>query len=79
MDYSSFDGIFESALEDAMQYSIASELQKMFLIIIEIFSSFAGVDVIELTRSIFRNEQTSNRIKQLNPVFYQNLEKHEAA
>jgi len=79
MDYSSFDGIFASALEDAMQYSIASELQKIFLIIIEIFSSFAGVDVIELTRSIFRDEQTSNRIKQLNPVFYQNIVKHEAA
>jgi len=78
-DYSSFDGIFASALEDAMQYSIASELQKIFLIIIEIFSNFADVDVIELTRSIFRDEQTSNRIKQLNPIFYQNLEKYEAA
>ena len=78
-DYSSFDGIFASALEDALQYSIASEMQKMFLIIIETFSDFAGIDVIEMTRSIFRDEQVSNKIKYLNLVFYKNLEKHEAA
>ena len=78
-DYSSFDGIFASALEDALQYSMASKLQKMFLIIIDIFSDFAGVDVIEVTRSIFRDEQASKKIKYLNPIFYENLEKYEAA
>lgn len=78
-DYSSFDGIFESALEDALQYNIASELQKMFLIIIETFCDFAGVDVIEMTRSIFRDEQTSSKIKYLSPVFYKTLEKCQAA
>ncbi|MCF6333202.1 MAG: hypothetical protein L3J11_07950 [Draconibacterium sp.] len=77
-DYSPFDRIFASVLEDAMQYSIASEQQKIPLIIIEIFSGLAGVDVIELTRSVFRGEQTSTRIKQFNPVFYQNLQKHGA-
>ena len=43
-NYSSFDGVFVSAIEDALQHSIAVELQKMFLLIVEIFSDFAGVD-----------------------------------
>lgn len=60
-------------------YSLASEMRKMFLIIIEFFSDFAGVDLIEMTRSIYRDEQASNKIKILNPNFYENLEKYEAA
>lgn len=78
-DYSSFDGIFASALEDALQYSIASELKKMFLIIIEIFSEFIGIDVIEMMRTIFGNEQARKKIKLLNPIFYENFEKAQAA
>lgn len=78
-EYSSFDGIFASALEDAMQYSLAAELQKMFLIIIETFSAFAGFDVLEVTKSIFRDEQASHKMEELNPVFYRNMEKLNAA
>ncbi|MCP4178356.1 MAG: transposase, partial [bacterium] len=79
LEYSSFDVIFATALEDALQYSIASKLQEMFIIIIEIFSEFTGIDIIEMTRSIFRNEQASNKIRKLNPIFYGNFEKAEAA
>ncbi len=79
LDYSSFDGIFASALEDALQHSIASKLQKMFFIIIEFFSGLAGVDVIKLTRSFYRDGQTRIKMKNLNPTFYEILEKHEAA
>lgn len=78
-DYSSFDGIFASAIEDALQTSIASELQKMFWTILEIYSDFTGVDIIEVTRSIFRDEQVCNKIKLQNPVFFENLKKCEAA
>ncbi len=79
LEYSSFDGIFASAIEDAMQNSIASELQKMFWIILEIYSNFTGVDIIEVTRSIFRDEQVCNKIKLHNPIFFENLKKCEAA
>jgi len=79
LDYSSFDGIFASAIEDALQNSIASELQKMFWIILEIYSDFTGVDVIEVTRSIFRDEQALNKIKLYNPVFFKILKEYEAA
>ena len=79
LEYSSFEGIFASAIGDAMQNSIASELQKMFWIILEIYSNFTGVDIIEVTRSIFRDEQVCNKIKLLNPIFFENLKKCEAA
>lgn len=78
-NYSSFDGVFASALEDALQYSIASELKKLFLIIIEIFSEFIGIDVIEMMRTISGNEQARKKMKILNPVFYENFEKIQAA
>jgi predicted nucleic acid-binding Zn-ribbon protein len=79
LEYSSFEGIFASAIGDAMQNSIASELQKMFWIILEIYSNFTGVDIIEVTRSVFRDEQVCNKIKLLNPIFFENLKKCEAA
>ena len=78
-NYSSFDGVFASALEDALQYGVASELQKMFLLIIEIFSDFAGVDSMEMMGSVLRDENASNKIKYLNPVFYKNIVKSKAA
>jgi len=79
LDYSSFDGIFASAIEDALQNTIASELQKMFWVILEIYSNFTGVDIIEVTRSIFRDEQACNKIKLHNPIFFENLKEYEAA
>ena len=78
-NYSSFDGVFASALEDALQYGIAAELQKMFLLIVEIFSDFAGVDSMEMMGSVLRDENASNKIKFLNPVFYENIVKSKAA
>jgi hypothetical protein len=78
-EYGSFDGVFASALEDAMQNSIAAELQKMFLILVEMFCEMAGIDIIELTGSVIKNEQVSKKIINLNPIFYQKLEKHHAA
>ena len=78
-EYSSFDGIFASALEDAMQYSMAAGLQKMFLIIIEMFSAFDGIDIIEVTKSIFRDEQAGSKLEELNPIFYRNMGKLNAA
>jgi exonuclease VII small subunit len=77
--YSSFDGIFASALEDAMQYSIASQLQKMFLIILDFFADFTGIDVVELTRSVFRNDKASEKLIKLNRIFYENMEHLDAA
>ncbi len=79
LDYSSFDGIFASAIEDALQNSIACELQKMFWVILEIYSDFTGVDIIEVTRSIFRDEQACNKIRLHNPVFFKNLKENQAA
>ena len=78
-DYSSFDGIFASALEDALQYSIASELKKMFLIIIEIFCEFSGIDVMEMMRTISSNQEACKKMKLQNPIFYENFEKSQAA
>ncbi|NEW85484.1 MAG: transposase [Mariniphaga sp.] len=78
-DYSSFDGIFIAAMEDAMQYSIAGELQKMFWLVLEIFCDFTGIDLFDFTESIFRDEKVHAKLQQLNPVFYDNLQKHRAA
>ncbi|MCP3928245.1 MAG: transposase, partial [Bacteroidetes bacterium] len=78
-DYGSFDGIFASALEDALQNSIASELQKLFVIIIEIFSEIEGVELMEMTRSIITNDRFREKIKIFKPIFYENLENLQAA
>jgi hypothetical protein len=78
-DYSSFDGIFASAMEDAMQYSIASQLQKLVLIILDFFADFTGIDVIELTRSVFRDDMASEKLIKLNRIFYENMEYLDAA
>lgn len=78
-DYGSFDGIFASALEDAMLHSMASEMNKLFLMVIDFFADFTGIDVVELTRSFFRDDPTSEKIKKLNRIFYENLENLEAA
>ncbi len=78
-NFSSFDGVFASAIEDALQYSIAAELQKMFMLILELFSDFAGVDPIEMMRSIFRDENACDKIKYLNPILYENMENSNAA
>jgi hypothetical protein len=78
-DYGSFDGVFASALEDAMQSSIASELQRLFWVILEMFCDNAGVDIFEFTGSVFRDEQACTKLQQFNPAFYENLQKHRAA
>ena len=78
-NYGSFDGIFASALEDALQNSIAAELKKLFLIIIEIFSEFTGIDVIEMMRTISCDEKACKKIKLLNPMFYENFKETQVA
>jgi len=78
-NYSSFDGVFVSAIEDALQYGIAAELQKMFLLIVEIFSDFSGVDSMEMMHSILSDKNASNKIKYINPIFYENIVKSKAA
>lgn len=78
-NYGSFDGVFASALEDAMQNSIASELQKLFWIILEIFCNNTGVDIIEFTGSIFRDENAYIKLQQFNPNLFDNLQKQRAA
>jgi len=78
-NYGSFDGIFASALEDAMLNSIASELQKFFWIILEMFCNYTGVDIIEFTGSIFRDENAYIKLQQFNPALFDNLQKQQAA
>ena len=78
-NYGSFDGVFASALEDAMQNSIASELQKLFWIILEIFCNNTGVDIIEFTGSIFRDPNAYIKLQQFNPALFDNLQKQRAA
>lgn len=78
-DYSSFDGIFRAALEDAMQYSIAGELQKMFWLVLEIFCCFEGIDIFDFTGSLIRDENACLKLQRLNPVFNESLHKHRAA
>ncbi|MDO9635308.1 MAG: transposase [Paludibacter sp.] len=78
-NYGSFDGVFASALEDAMQDSIASELQKLFWVILEMFCNYTGVDIIEFTGSIFRDENAYIKLQQFNPVLFDNLQKQRAA
>jgi len=78
-NYGSFDGVFASALEDAMKNSIASELQKLFWIILEMFCNNTGVDIIEFTGSIFRDENVYNKLQQFNPDLLDNLQKQRAA
>ena len=51
----------------------------MFLIIIEMFSAFDGIDIIEVTKSIFRDEQAGSKLEELNPIFYRNMGKLNAA
>jgi len=74
-EYGSFDGVFASALEDAMQSSMASEMQKLFWLIVEIFCENAGVDIIEFTRSLFRDENACIKLQQFNPIFIDGLQK----
>jgi hypothetical protein len=78
-NYGSFDGAFASALEDAMQNSIAGELQKLFWIILEMFCNFTGVDIIEFTGSIFRDEKAYIKLQQFNPSLFEDLQKQRAA
>lgn len=78
-EYGSFDGIFASAISDALQNSIAAELEKLFLIIIETFSELTGVDVIEITISLLRNQEAVEKIKNLNFIFYENMGEKYAA
>ena len=78
-NYGSFDGVFASALEDAMQDSIASELQKLFWVILEMFCNYTGIDIIEFTGSIFRDENAYIKLQQFNPVLFDNLQKQRAA
>jgi hypothetical protein len=77
--YGSFDGVFASALQDAMQNSIASELQRLFWVILEMFCDNTGVDIFEFTGSIFRDEHACIKLQQFNPAFYDNLQKKRAA
>lgn len=79
LKYSSFEGAFAAALDDALQFTIATQLQEIFKQIIEVFSDFAGIDSIEITRSICRNEEACNKIKKLNHFFYEKLETCAAA
>jgi len=74
-EYGSFDGVFASALEDAMQSSMASEMQKLFWLIVEMFCENAGVDIIEFTGSLFRNENACIKLQQFNPFFIDGLQK----
>ena len=78
-NYGSFDGVFASALKDAMQNSTASELQKLFWIILEIFCDNTGVDIIEFTGSVFRDENAYIKLQQFSPAFFDNLQKQRAA
>jgi len=78
-EYGSFEGVFASALENTMQNSIAAELQKMFLILVEMFCEMAGIDIVEITGSVIKNEHVSKKVINLNPNIYQNLEKYHAA
>ncbi len=71
--------VFASALEDAMKNRIPSELQKMFWIILEIFCNYAGVNIIEFTGSIFRDENAYIKLQQFNPALFDNLQKPRAA
>jgi hypothetical protein len=51
----------------------------MFLIIIETFSEFFGIDVMEMMRTIFSNQEACKKMKLQNPIFYENFEKVQAA
>jgi len=77
--YSSFDGAFESALQDALKNTIAAQLLEIFMQIIETFSDFAGIDTMEFTRSLLRDEKANCKIKQINPFLYEKLKIHHAA
>jgi len=78
-DYSSFDGIFSVALEDAMQHSIAAKLQEMFWVVLEVFCNFAGVDIFDFTETLIRNEDAYLKLQKLNPIFNESLHKHRVA
>lgn len=78
-EYSSFDGIFSAALEDAMQNSIAAKLQEMFWLVLEIFCDFAGVDVFDFIETLVTDEKAYLKLQQLNPIFDECLHKHRAA
>lgn len=78
-NYGSFDGVFASALEDALKQSIASELQKMFWIILEMLCNFSGIDIFEFVESIFQDEDAYINLQQLNPMLFENLQKQRAA
>ena len=78
-DYGSFDGVFASALEDAMQNSLVNELQKLFWIVLEIFSNVSGIDIIEFTSSIFRDENFYIKLQQFNPDLSEYLQKRQVA
>ncbi|MEI6436602.1 MAG: hypothetical protein WCP32_17380 [Bacteroidota bacterium] len=62
-----------------MQNSIASELQKMFWIILEIFCDNTGVDIIDFTGSVFRDENAYFKLQQFSPALFDNLQKQRAA
>lgn len=78
-DYSSFDGIFSAALEDAMQHCIAAKLQEMFRVVLEVFCDFTGVDIFDFTETLIRNEGAYLKLQKLNPVFNESLHKNRVA
>jgi len=54
-------------------------MKKLFLIILDFFADFAAIDVIEMTRSFFRDDATCEKIKKLNRTFYEDFENLKAA
>ena len=61
-----FDGVFKDVTEQVYEYNLAQKLQKIFWLIVEAMSQFSGVDVIELTENIFKNDKASEKLTQLN-------------
>ena len=78
-NYSSFDGAFASAFEDALQDTVAMQLMEIFMQVVELLSVFAGIDVIEFTQSLIRDADAVQKIKQINPFLFEKLDFANAA
>ena len=72
-------GFSQAICDCPQQNSIAGELQKLFWIILEIFCDNTGVDIIEFTGSVFRDEKVHIKLQQFSPALFDNLQKQRAA
>jgi hypothetical protein len=74
-----FDHIFAKLANQALEGYLASKLQKLFWVLVEVMGDIAGVDVIEFHESILREPQKIQKLKVLGIILTEEMGYKQAA